>query len=313
MDHNAPPELAALYEQYTQLVEAITAGTISHEDGLATLATMTAVAGDGSIWSIHTDGEYMRARPGHPPEHTDPQLFVHATAGNAPGNHHQWPSQPTRTVDQQPYQPPASRSLHETENRRSVTATIASILGGRGRTVAVGLVAAVIVAVFAVRSCGGDSATDNNSDNTDSSGLPAAETQPGPDTTLPETADIPQPAETTVAATTPPDEEAMTTIIDALSSGNPGSVQVVTRDELTPGELAETTALFAGFRHSGYILTNSNASTTAGGMTSTVTVTGPDNPEASIGLRYTLRWEPGEPESVLPWLLRDAPAKQHQQ
>ena len=310
MDHNAPPELAALYEQYSQLVEAITAGTISHEDGLATLATMTAVAGDGSIWSIHTDGEYMRARPGHPPEHTDPQLFVPATAGNAPGNQHQWPSPPNQPAVQQPYQPPATRSLHETENRRSVTATIGSFLGGRGRTVAVGVVAAVLIAVFALRSCGGSPDTD---DNSGSNGLPAAVTQPGPDPTLPETADIPQPAEPTVAAPTPPNAEAMTTIIEALSSGKPSSVQVVTRDELTLAELAETTALFAGFRHSGYKLTNSNASITAGGVTSTITVTGPDKPEASTGLRYTLRWEPKEPDSALPWLLRDAPSKQQQQ
>ena len=302
MDHNAPPELAALYQQYTQLVEAITAGTISHEDGLATLATMTAVAGDGSIWSIHTDGEYMRARPGHPPEHTDPQLFVHATAGNAPGNQHQWPTQPAQPVDQQPYQPPNTRSLHETENRRSITATISSFLGGRGRTAAVAVVAVIIVVVFAVRSCGGSPDTD---DNSDSSGLPAAETQPEP-------AGIPQPTEPTVAATTLPDEKEMTTIIDSLSSGRSPSVQVVTRDELDDDILAETTALFAGFRQNGYILTNSNAAVTAGGVKSTVTVTSPNDPEAGIGLRYTLWWEPTEPDSFLTWLLRGAPVKQQQ-
>ena len=311
MDHNTPPELAALYEQYTQLVDAITAGTISHDDGLAMLGTMTAVAGDGSIWSIHTDGEFMRARPGHPPEHTDPQLFVPATAGNAPGNHQPWPPQANPAVDQQPYQPPASRSLHETENRRSATTVLSSLLKGRGRTIAVGVVAVAVVALVALRGCGNG---DNDSNN-DNSGLPTVETTvPGASTTLPETVNDTQPGETTVAPATPPDEETMTTIIESLTSGNPSSVQVViggNKLTLEPDVLAETTALFAGLRHSGYLLTNSNASVTADGVTSTVTVTNPAGEDT--GLRYTLRWEPTEPGNFLPWLLGDAPTKQTRQ
>jgi hypothetical protein len=71
------PELQRLDEQYRSLAADLQAGHISQEDAMMILASLTAVDGEGWVWSIDPySGEFLRAMPDQTGSPADPSLFV---------------------------------------------------------------------------------------------------------------------------------------------------------------------------------------------------------------------------------------------
>lgn len=70
------PELKRIEDQYLSLVADLQAGHIGQADALAVLANLTAVDGEGWVWSIDpSTGEFLRALPGQPGMFADPTQF----------------------------------------------------------------------------------------------------------------------------------------------------------------------------------------------------------------------------------------------
>lgn len=71
------PELNRIEESYLALVADLQAGHIGQTDALAVLSGLTAVDGDGWVWSIDPySGDFLRAMPGQPASPADPSQFV---------------------------------------------------------------------------------------------------------------------------------------------------------------------------------------------------------------------------------------------
>jgi len=71
------PELQRIDEQYRSLAADLAAGHVSQADAMMILANLTAVDGEGWVWSIDPySGEFLRALPGQPGSPADPALFV---------------------------------------------------------------------------------------------------------------------------------------------------------------------------------------------------------------------------------------------
>jgi len=71
------PELRRIEEQYLSLVSDLQAGHIGEADALAVLANLTAVDGEGWVWSIDPGtGEFLRGIPGQPGAFADPAQFL---------------------------------------------------------------------------------------------------------------------------------------------------------------------------------------------------------------------------------------------
>lgn len=78
------PELLRIRQEYEELYEAVTSGHVSEDEAGSMLHNITAVDGDGALWSFdpHT-GNLLRALPGLPPQQAAPEMFAAARLPSA--------------------------------------------------------------------------------------------------------------------------------------------------------------------------------------------------------------------------------------
>lgn len=229
------PELMRIEEQYLSLVADLQAGHIGQADALAVLANLTAVDGEGWVWSIDpSTGEFLRALPGQPGAFADPAQFSvsrlpvvpvevppHGTPAHQVSEYLHPNLRPT---------PPAPAAERAGQALSSAAGSIVSgiggaakpvrgLLAGRGRSVLVILVAVVLVAALvAGRPGGGESGTDVSS-----SSVPTP-TVPPPTIVIPGSEDAVSSA-TTVPGAVPsslpalPTDAELASFLELLGSG----------------------------------------------------------------------------------------------
>lgn len=79
------PELQHLDQQYRQIVAALQSGHLSEQDALGVLAGMSAVDGEGAVWTIDPySGDFVRSYPGQAPVPANPAMFVPAQLPTPP-------------------------------------------------------------------------------------------------------------------------------------------------------------------------------------------------------------------------------------
>ena len=218
------PELAHLEQQYFALAEDLRLGHVSEADALQIMGNLSAVDGDGAVWSIDPySGDFVRGFPGTSPHPADPGLFVPAQLPpvNTPVLPH---GAPSTMVSE--FQHPALRPLAPEPRSTRLRGALGGVLGGfvkiisrafaglggllkgRGRTVLV-VIGFLFFAVLLVGRA--PSAPDNEG----GSGI-------GGDSTLPTTPvsvpDILLPGEK--PAPQPPSAETLTALVTAFSSGD---------------------------------------------------------------------------------------------
>lgn len=69
-------ELAALEEQYQDLVNAVSNGVMTMEQAMHTLDNMVATDADGRLWRLDLEGRFLAGLPGEVPQLIDPQRFT---------------------------------------------------------------------------------------------------------------------------------------------------------------------------------------------------------------------------------------------
>lgn len=219
------PELKRIEEQYLSLVADLQAGHIGQADALAVLANLTAVDGEGWVWSIDpATGEFLRSLPGQPGVFADPAQFSPARLPVVPV---EIPPHGTPQHQVSDYLHPNLRPVPPTpvteragQALSGVAGSIAGGLGGaakpvrgllkgRGRTLAVVVGALVLVAALVAGRPGGDGGAESETSPT---------SVPTP-TVPPPTIVIPGAEDGAVSSTVPAGEQTATpTTLPALPS-----------------------------------------------------------------------------------------------
>lgn len=161
------PELQRIDEQYRSLAADLAAGHVSQADAMMILANLTAVDGEGWVWSIDPySGEFLRALPGQPGSPADPSLFVvsrlpvvpvavppHGTSQDQVSDFLHPNLRPL------PAAPVSERAMSAISGAASNASAAARPLGGflrkKARTLLVVVVGVVLVAVLVVQRPGG--------------------------------------------------------------------------------------------------------------------------------------------------------------
>jgi len=162
------PELERLNQQYLNLVADLSAGYVSQTDALRVLEGLTAVDGQGWVWSIDPyTGMFVRALPGQAPVPADEREFVPALLPVVPV---EVPPHGTRPEEVSEFLHPSLRPLPpEPRARRAAGAAsaaagaltggllgllrpLAGLLRGRLRTVLVAVFALVFVGAVVSRA-----------------------------------------------------------------------------------------------------------------------------------------------------------------
>ena len=74
-------ELAALNEQYRNLVDAVSTGSMSIDQAMLTLDNLSATDAEGNVWRLDLEGRFLSGRPGTQPQLSDPMRFAVQTPG----------------------------------------------------------------------------------------------------------------------------------------------------------------------------------------------------------------------------------------
>ena len=170
------PELKRIEDQYLSLVADLQAGHIGQADALAVLANLTAVDGEGWVWSIDPySGEFLRALPGQPGAPADPSQFSVARLPVVPV---EIPPHGTPADQVSEYLHPNLRPLPPTPVAERAVSSLSGMAGsiagglgdaakpvrgllqGRGRTVIVVVVALVLLAALFAGRPGGEAGSD---------------------------------------------------------------------------------------------------------------------------------------------------------
>lgn len=74
---NAPlqPELIELETRYNELVDAVQSQAMDIKDAMRTLENLRVIDGDGTLWGMDADGNFVSGMPGEPLQITDPIRF----------------------------------------------------------------------------------------------------------------------------------------------------------------------------------------------------------------------------------------------
>lgn len=166
------PELRRIEEQYLALVADLQAGHVSQADAMVVLANLTAVDGEGWVWSIDPyTGDFLRALPGQPGSPADPSAFVVSRLPVVPV---EVPPHGTPMAQVSEFLHPNLRPLPPAPaSERAMGALsgvaggvanglgaaarpLAGVLRGRGRTVVVVLVAVLLVGALFTQRPGSD-------------------------------------------------------------------------------------------------------------------------------------------------------------
>jgi hypothetical protein len=279
------PELQRIEQQYLQLVADLQAGHVSESDAMRIISSLTAIDGEGAVWSIDPySGNFVRAFPGAAPVAADPGRFVPAQLppvqvavpphGTPPEMVSDFLHPALRPLPPEPVSKRAGSRLRGGLKGAAGAAgaaggALGGLLRGRGRTVVlVGIVAVVALALIA--------------------GSPSEESPPEdsvPATVAPITVpDISVPGETTVPPA-PVDTSAPLASDPAIETVAPEPVaptsdeldllalllnagDAVTLAEILPGDQAmrDQFALFLGYPRLGYTLVLRNPVVTGIGV-----------------------------------------------
>jgi len=255
-------ELAALNEQYRNLVDAVSAGSMSIDQAMLTLDNLSATDSDGNVWRLDLEGRFLSGRPGEQPQLSDPMRFALQTPGP-------WDAPPvipaTHSIPTFPYsgandghhavsQPNTGKVSRSKKSNRSksdgprtswMTSALKRVAGsGRLRTPLI-----VIGAIIAAAMIWGNT----NTQEPNGTALPVESLQDG------QSSDV----------AVPPARDGMQSQIDVVLAqlGDPAidPLQIIT-DAGTGKTLLLRRAQFAGYRSVGLELVSTKLSETANGL-----------------------------------------------
>jgi hypothetical protein len=242
MNPTLHPKLAELYDAYTRLHEQYAAGRISFDDAMAALASLSAVDGDGVLWGMSPQGEFVAAYPGDAPSAADPSRFAPARIPHDPGV----PLLQAPIGMGQAPKLPSSRSLRDAgqptgrdKTRRAVSGGASKVAGKLGidrrLLVIAGVVLAIVVAVVVTRG-----ETTTVPDGGLPSGLPtAAPSAPG---------------EPATAAPVLPTGEQSAQLLANLASGDRALAASAVANAGEGDTAGLQAARFAGYKVTGYVV-----------------------------------------------------------
>lgn len=122
------PELQRLEQRYLGLVAELQAGNITEDDALRVLGGLTAIDGEGALWSIDPfTGEFARALPGATPVPVDPSRFAPAQLPVVPIR---VPAHGTPLNEVSDYLPPSLQPLPPTPAKERASAALGAGLSG---------------------------------------------------------------------------------------------------------------------------------------------------------------------------------------
>lgn len=210
------PELQLLEQRYLELVAAVQAGHMSEADALATMAQVTAVDGEGALWSIDPySGQFVRALPGTPPQPANPSLFAPAQLPPPPSDFAANPSMSAWGTPPSLQAAPADAPARKAAASAGAAASgLAATVSRHKRTLILALVVvAAVVIMFMARSGGGDTPVEPLPEAT-----PSASVAPTASPTAAPTTE-PSPTATAEAANVPSKKQAKQ-ITAMLASGS---------------------------------------------------------------------------------------------
>jgi hypothetical protein len=234
------PELKRIEDQYLSLVADLQAGHIGQADALAVLTNLTAVDGEGWVWSIDPySGEFLRALPGQPGAPADPFHFSVSRLPVVPVAvpPHGTPADQVSeylhpNLHPLPPTPVAERAVSSLSGMAgsiagglgSAAKPVRGLLTGRGRTIVVIVVSLVLIAALFAGRPGGESGSETAPTSVPTLTVPPptiviAGDEAASSTTNVPVADAASPTTPTTLAPLPSDAE-LTELLNLLGSGD---------------------------------------------------------------------------------------------
>jgi hypothetical protein len=228
------PELQRLEQRYLGLVAELQAGHITEDDALRVLAGLTAIDGEGAVWSIDPfTGEFARAMPGATSAPVDPSRFAPAQLPVVPIH---VPAHGTPLDEVSHYLPPSLQPLPPTPAKERATAALGAGLSGTVKALGpVGgflrrhlrsiLVPALLLIVALVLVSRTPGSSESGEGETSQDTMPLV-TAPAPTIIIP---GAPAPETTPAPAPVPaapqlPDAAALEALLTLFTSGDPASL-----------------------------------------------------------------------------------------
>lgn len=256
---------------------------------MATLAQMSAVDGDGAVWSIDPAlGQFVRAFPGTPPVPASPESFMPAMLPVPPAG---MPGGPQATSWGTP---PALSGLPgggyggydgtqdafnspKSSRGAGLLGKVTGVFSGRGRTLVLILVVALVLGGFLVVRSKGQSVPDASSSSVPAAGDPAAEQSPAGDPgATPSTVPSGEPADPSAPV---PNPGQVKQIVSMLTSGQSKQLAPLLNGAADKAAFALSAAQVAGAASLGFSI--AAAAPVAGGdgnVTLVLTASAGDRP-----------------------------------
>jgi hypothetical protein len=257
------PELQILDQQYRQIVAALQAGHLSEQDALGILAGMNAVDGEGAVWTIDPySGNFVRSFPGQTPTPADPSYFIPAQlptppmpgfgaggplgTGQYPPNGGYSPHVPPSLYPPAPA--PVGQRVSSSAGAGAarfgqllggVSSTLRGLLAGRGRTVALVVVAlVVVVAMFSNRPSDDQETNGQTSPPAQDRDSPSSTFEPAPSSPLDEEPPAP----------VLPSAEQIQAVLLVLTAGTSEQVSALFEFDVAPGTRSAAASLLGATR-----------------------------------------------------------------